>query len=1339
MLASENVVSKTDYYVVGGPVRRDAPSYVERQADTELYANLKKGEYCHVLTSRQMGKTSLLIRTAERLSAEGAAVAHVDLTQIGQNVTAEQWYRGILSQLGQELDLETELGNFWNEREYGPLQRLLQAMTQVVLRRHSAVIIFIDEIDVVRSLPFNTDEFFAGIRELYNRRVSNPELARLTFCLLGVLAPSDLIRDARTTPYNIGHRIELSDFSEVEAFPLANGLGREEPVGKALLTRILYWTGGQPYLTQRLCQAIAENPSISSDQEIDSACSELFLTSHAEKRDDNLVFVSKPFIRKTDEKVSDSSSSLREEDRVSLLTLYGQVRKYRGVVDRYSRNIFDIFRKAYRWVRGHEGVSEADTNPVVSTLQLSGIVKVLEGYLYVRNRIYYEVFDEDWITANLPGAEIRRQRAAYKRGLLRAAAVAGVVTLMLTVLSGYAWTQQQAAKGLADLALNKSHEAETALSKAIHEQQRAEGEAVRANQRTVELQDALRQITEGKEEIKKQQEIAKRERAHAEQERSQARLANLIAEEERKKASANLMKAEIQSKASAALLTSLKASDLKLREPNEIQKRASVAISSFLITPNPGASQIIAEALSSANHFIRRFKLNGKSIVSRNGRYVATSDDERRITVYEVGESLRKMWATPVGSFNVKAYISALAISNDGKHLAFNYDNLDDKNRLSVLSIFEAKRTSNGEMDAQELFRDTSRPGRNLRFDDVAFSPNGDYLWGLQAVIGLNATVPDPVVYHIQHSVEVLTIHNPSNTKSVYDIKVSDGSKYVALLTAQIGEEESSRLISVYSLPDLKLVKAIKTSTKYPHDIAFSPNEADLMMAGGPSSGESVSYTVINDWSSANPKITEISRDKLQSPIKDPQNFSFLSRPDLMLISSKTGPNSLGFLSVKQSPFVTLFNNWRSTPERAGHISNLGPAVEGRVNSGDITSIGVQPENNLLVTTDVGGYVTIWEPYIRYGTPHLKFNNQITDLSIPDSGNSILIADLDFTENEGPGYPNQLTVTSISDWNTLTPKLSRVLQIPYSEIAFSMDGKSVSAISFEERSDRRTSLPVIKIYSMEDSSVRRTLLFGEDRVSGLNETTKMKFSPDGRSLVLVDELGNVVVWDLTSVDPNPSTRLKIPGRFSSGRDIAFSQDSTVLVVAAGKEIQLWREWTSKSPTIITEIPEVGEVSELAVSYLDKYLAAGTDDGRVVVWRDWKNGKPVIARTIKTDNNPSFQMPARIMSIAFHPTEDVLAVLDRREVQVFGLAEDQPWLRLPRDSFDSAATVRFSSDGRYVLSTTYRSSDYVYWLWRPEDMIEDACRSFLLHDLSEEDWGKYVNYGRREPTCRSQGY
>lgn len=126
--------AETGFYVTGGTLRQDAPSYVERKADTDLYAHLTRGEFCYVLTARQMGKSSLMVHTATRLRQEGVAVAVIDLTAIGQHLSPEQWYDGLLRRLGRHLDLEDELEEFWlAQQRLSPLQRWLAALQEVVL------------------------------------------------------------------------------------------------------------------------------------------------------------------------------------------------------------------------------------------------------------------------------------------------------------------------------------------------------------------------------------------------------------------------------------------------------------------------------------------------------------------------------------------------------------------------------------------------------------------------------------------------------------------------------------------------------------------------------------------------------------------------------------------------------------------------------------------------------------------------------------------------------------------------------------------------------------------------------------------------------------------------------------------------------------------------------------------------------------------------------------------------------------------------------------------------------------------------------------------------------
>jgi AAA-like domain/FHA domain len=377
--------SETTFYITGGTLQHDAPCYVERQADKDVYGWLLQSEFCYVLTSRQMGKSSLMVRATNRLREAQVNVMALDLTAIGLNLTPDQWYDGLLLRMGRQLRLEDELEDYWQDHQrLGPVQRLFSAVREVILpRRTGQVVIFIDEVDTVRSLPFSTDEFFAAIRECYNRRSEDLEFNRLTFCLLGVATPSELIRNTRTTPFNIGHRVELTDFTEREAAPLARRLSPDQDQAVRLLQRIFHWTNGHPYLTQRLCRAVAESnqertPTAPPDpQRIDGLCEKLFLSPRAKEQDDNLLFVRERLLR-------------TEADLARLLGLYEQVLK-------------------------EERVPDDETDDLINQLRLAGIVDVAEGFLKARNQIYARVFDEAWIAANVPDAELEKPGGARIR------------------------------------------------------------------------------------------------------------------------------------------------------------------------------------------------------------------------------------------------------------------------------------------------------------------------------------------------------------------------------------------------------------------------------------------------------------------------------------------------------------------------------------------------------------------------------------------------------------------------------------------------------------------------------------------------------------------------------------------------------------------------------------------------------------------------------------------------------------------------------------------------------------------------------------------------------------
>jgi hypothetical protein len=126
-----------------------------------------------------------------------------------------------------------------------------------VLRKFSGRLVFIlDEVDSLAAYAF-AGKIFSQIRSMYFAGRSNfSEFERMTYVLSGVAEPGDLIKDKSVSPFNIGEKIYLYDFSEIEFLEFIERANLD--LSAECCRSIFEWTGGNPRMTWDVCSALED-------------------------------------------------------------------------------------------------------------------------------------------------------------------------------------------------------------------------------------------------------------------------------------------------------------------------------------------------------------------------------------------------------------------------------------------------------------------------------------------------------------------------------------------------------------------------------------------------------------------------------------------------------------------------------------------------------------------------------------------------------------------------------------------------------------------------------------------------------------------------------------------------------------------------------------------------------------------------------------------------------------------------------------------------------------------------------------------------------------------------
>ncbi|MDZ8261280.1 AAA-like domain-containing protein [Nostoc sp. ChiQUE01b] len=1353
-------------YTVGGTVQANEQGlYIPRQADAELLALCRAATFAYVLTPRQLGKSSLMIRTAEQLIEEGVQCVIIDISgELGVNLTAEQWYKGLLTVIADQLMLTTNLEQWWQTHYHlGVTQRLTKFFVEVLLTEiNDCVVIFVDEIDTTLSLNF-TDDFYATIRYFQVARATNPEFRRLSFVLIGVATPGDLIRDPKRTPFNIGQRVDLTDFTFEEAQPLAAGLGLPIETGQNVLRWVLKWTGGHPYLSQRLCRIIADRHQANwSEAEVDRVVGSEFLGT-ASEQDNNLQFVRDMLTKR-------APHPLEQE----VLNTYLQIYRSKSLV------------------------TDEEQSLVKSHLKLSGVVRRENALLLVRNRIYREAFNLRWIQKHLPKSLWQRLKPAMP--LITSLFV---FSIAMAAIATYAEVQRQEANSQRQKAEVQRQKAEQSAKNAekqadFAEQQRRDANeqrrialkhaktardyAVRAKEESQKTLLALQEIVQQRQIAVDAKKIAEQRRQQAEtaqkaeaQQRLIAVAASKVAKQRRQQAE-TAQKAEAQQrliaeqKTKEALTIDLSSKALAFRDVSP-QHSLLLAVESlktgvFPPTENFALLRRLLDEIG-GTPLIGHEKPVVAVAFSPKGNWLATGSKDGKVRLWDklnpdkpaivllgnVGEvktvaiSPDGKWLAAIGK-NTKIQLWNLTAPNfatkslilEGHGNTKNQRIPDPINALSFSPDSKWLATGGGDTSIRLWDLTTQVPaaryilqGHNTPIGHIVFSPSGRWLatgeadnlgadsinvrlWNMTAISSSATPIILKTSEYSENNIRGLTFSPDEKRLAAgisYSVQVWDlTSKNLATTPGTIIGINNGWIHSIAFSPDsrwlatgsgdLKLWDIRSLDSSQPKSPNCEP-DTDYSVCRFILRGHSAAIVGVN-FSPDGKRLATASQDGTARL----WNITDLLISPIVLQGHEGWVNSLTFDAEGQ----WLATASEDTQARLWKVSNVlnDPIVLSGIKDGvGVRANAISPDGKWIASAGGDKIIRLWNA---------------TDLLRPLislAGHTSDIYSLAFSPNR------QWLASTGSDgtvrlWDMTNPTAQpHILEGPsFWSMAFSSSGRWLAAGSYDGTvrlwDMKKPSLPT------EPSFVLKTQNYG---------VRSLAFSPNERRLVTGGNIAgcsdrNTLVWDLTKKNPNPNP-ISLSDHCDVVSDVALSPNSKWVATASWDgTARLW-DLTASNPSAkpkIIKFNPVDRVSQVAFSPDGQWLAAGSWNYQVQL-QDMNN--------LAKEPDLLTGHRGRVFGVEFSPDSQWLATSSEdHTIRLWNPTDSTAAPIVLRGHDSGVENLAFSSDSRWLLSG---SSDARLWrvYFDNNDLLSIACRT-AGRNLTPQEWQQAFGDQQYHKTC-----
>lgn len=233
-----------------GSVALDSPFYLERSfLEEQVYQEIAKpGALIRIKAPREMGKTSLLLRTLDYAKQQGYYTVSLNLEQVERAILSDlnQLLRWLCANIARQLQRQPMLDEYWDEDLGSKISCTLYFQKYLLESINTPLILALDEVNYIFEHSQVAKDFLPLLRSWYEEAKRLPIWQKLRLLVVhstDIYVPLEL----NQSPFNVGLPIQLDSFSQEEVEQLAQRYGLNWTHGEGA-RQLMAMVGGHPAL-----------------------------------------------------------------------------------------------------------------------------------------------------------------------------------------------------------------------------------------------------------------------------------------------------------------------------------------------------------------------------------------------------------------------------------------------------------------------------------------------------------------------------------------------------------------------------------------------------------------------------------------------------------------------------------------------------------------------------------------------------------------------------------------------------------------------------------------------------------------------------------------------------------------------------------------------------------------------------------------------------------------------------------------------------------------------------------------------------------------------------------